>query len=78
MSSGVFIGDGAQVRGQLLLDFVRQPANHRTDGFLGFGWWQITDVGDITAARGTEMYLPIWLRLWGVLGTGVFNVKVVK
>jgi predicted dinucleotide-binding enzyme len=43
-----------------------------------FGWKHIIDLGDITAARGTEMYLPIWLRLWGALGTGVFNVKVVK
>jgi predicted dinucleotide-binding enzyme len=43
-----------------------------------FGWKQIIDLGDITAARGMEMYLPLWLRLWGALGTGVFNVKVVK
>lgn len=43
-----------------------------------FGWRDIIDLGDITTARGTEMYLPIWLRLWGALGTGMFNVKVVK
>lgn len=39
---------------------------------------QVIDLGDITTARGTEMYLPIWLRLWGALGTGIFNVKIVK
>jgi hypothetical protein len=43
-----------------------------------FGWRDVIDLGDITAARGTEMYLPIWLRLWGALGTGMFNVKVVQ
>ncbi len=43
-----------------------------------FGWKSIIDLGDISASRGTEMYLPIWLRLWGALGTGVFNIKVVK
>lgn len=43
-----------------------------------FGWQDLIDLGDITNARGTEMYLPIWLRLWGALGTGMFNVKVVK
>lgn len=43
-----------------------------------FGWRDVVDLGDITSARAAEMYLPIWLRLWGVLGTGVFNVKVVK
>lgn len=43
-----------------------------------FGWKHVIDLGDITAARGTEMYLPLWLRLWGSLGTGMFNIKVVK
>lgn len=43
-----------------------------------FGWKYILDLGDITTARGTEMYLPLWLRLWGALGTGVLNVRVVN
>ncbi len=43
-----------------------------------FGHTDIIDLGDITAARGTEMYLPIWLRLMNSLGTPVFNVKVVR
>ena len=36
------------------------------------------DIGDITAARGMEMYLPLWLRLMGALGTVSFNIKVVR
>ena len=43
-----------------------------------FGWIHILDLGDITTARGPEMYLPIWLRMWGALGTGMFNVKVMR
>lgn len=43
-----------------------------------FGWTQIVDLGDITTARGVEMYLPLWLRLWGALGVGMFNIKVVR
>ncbi|HUF00429.1 MAG TPA: NAD(P)-binding domain-containing protein [Anaerolineales bacterium] len=43
-----------------------------------FGWIHILDLGDITTARGTEMYLPIWLRLWGALGTGMFNVRIMR
>jgi predicted dinucleotide-binding enzyme len=43
-----------------------------------FGWQYIIDLGDITTARGTEMYLPLWLRLWGALGTGDFNIQVVQ
>lgn len=43
-----------------------------------FGWRDILDLGDITNARGMEMYLPLWLRAWGALGTGMFNVKIVR
>ena len=43
-----------------------------------FGWRDILDLGDVTAARGMEMYLPIWLRLWGPIGSPMFNVKVVR
>jgi predicted dinucleotide-binding enzyme len=45
-----------------------------------FGWKKesIIDLGDITASRGTEMYLALWVRLWGVLGTPHFNLKVVR
>ena len=42
------------------------------------GWKDIIDLGDISTARGPEMYLPLWLRLWGAVGTGMLNVKVLK
>ena len=35
-------------------------------------------VGDITASRGLEMWLPLWVRLFGALGTPMFNLKLVK
>lgn len=46
---------------------------------VAFGWPErdVMDLGDITAARGMEMYLPLWLRLWGAAGGPDFNVKVV-
>jgi len=43
-----------------------------------FGWRTVIDLGDITTARGTEMLLPIWVRLWGALGTPMFNFKIVR
>jgi len=45
-----------------------------------FGWQpaNIVDLGDITNARGTEMFLALWVRLWGVLGTPHFNIHVVR
>ncbi len=43
------------------------------------GWRdeEIIDLGDISTARGTEMYLPLWVRLYGVKGTGAFNLRLV-
>jgi predicted dinucleotide-binding enzyme len=43
-----------------------------------FGWRDILDLGDVTASRGMEMYLPIWLRMWGAVGSTMFNVKLVR
>ena len=45
-----------------------------------FGWAanRIHDLGDITGARATEMYLPLWLRLMGVVGGATFNIRVVQ
>lgn len=42
------------------------------------GHTDVIDIGDITSARGTEMYLPLWLRVMGALGTVEFNIKVVR
>lgn len=49
-----------------------------TELLKGFGHRDVIDLGDITSARGPEMLLPIWLRLWGALGTGEFNFKVAR
>jgi predicted dinucleotide-binding enzyme len=43
-----------------------------------FGWPAdaILDLGDIGAARAMEMYLPLWLRLYGATGGAILNVEV--
>jgi predicted dinucleotide-binding enzyme len=43
-----------------------------------FGHADVIDLGDIGTARGTEMLLPVWLRLMGALGTAAFNFKIVR
>ena len=43
-----------------------------------FGWKSTIDLGDITAARGTEMLLPIWLRLMGLFQGPKFNFKIAR
>lgn len=47
---------------------------------LSFGWIEknILDLGDITKARGTEMYLPLWLSIYGSTNNGAFNIKIVS
>jgi 8-hydroxy-5-deazaflavin:NADPH oxidoreductase len=50
------------------------------DILVSFDWTpsNILDLGDITTARGTEMYLPLWLRIWGATQNGAFNIKIVS
>jgi predicted dinucleotide-binding enzyme len=78
---------------QVMVDPDRVPGDHDAficgddDGakdevsklLQSFGWpaERIIDLGDITAARGQEMYLPLWLRLIGAAGGPNFNIKVV-
>lgn len=66
-SSSVFVsGDDAE-------------AKRTVTGLLEeFGHTDVIDLGDITTARGAEMLLPIWLRLWGALGSPAFNFKIVR
>ena len=45
-------------------------------GELGWPAGRVIDLGDITAARGTEAYLLIWLRLMGAVGGSKFNIAV--
>ena len=43
-----------------------------------FGHQDVVDLGGIETARGVEMWLPLWLRVMGALGTPQFNLKVVR
>jgi predicted dinucleotide-binding enzyme len=49
-----------------------------TELLVSFGHDDVIDLGGIETARGTEMILPVWLRLMGALGTAHFNLKVVR
>ena len=42
----------------------------------GFGWKEVMDLGDITAARAQEMHLALWLRLFTKLKTPNVNIHV--
>ena len=48
------------------------------DLLRSFGWRSILDLGGIEAARGMEMYLPLWVSLMSAQATSLFNVRVVR
>lgn len=43
-----------------------------------FGHRDVLDLGDITASRGAEMYVALWIRMAMALGTSTINVKVIR
>lgn len=57
-----------------------QAKLHVTEILESFGWKlkNIIDVGDITASRGTEMLLPLWVRLMGKYQSPFFNINIVQ
>jgi hypothetical protein len=75
----------------LMVDPARLPGDHAVflsgddagakatvEGWLrAFGWRQVIDLGDLSTARGTEMWLPLWVRLYGKLGHADFNLSIV-
>ena len=42
------------------------------------GWTDVFDLGDLTAARGLEMFIPLWARMYVQLGRPTFNIKLVR
>jgi len=43
-----------------------------------YGWQNILDLGDIKAARGMEMLMPIWLEIMATLKTPNFNFNITQ
>jgi predicted dinucleotide-binding enzyme len=43
-----------------------------------FGWKNVVDLGDLTAARGQEMFVIFWVRLYGALKSPNFNLHVAR
>lgn len=82
LAAGLMVDPGQLAGGDhhIFVSGDSAEAKARVTELLGrwFGWREVIDLGDITTARGTEMLLPVWLRLWGALGTPQFNFKIVR
>jgi predicted dinucleotide-binding enzyme len=77
---------------EIMVDPARLPGHHAVflcgndqaakdqviDLLKTFGWRDILDLGDLTAARGMEMVLPIWLKLMQRLSTADFNFAITR
>jgi len=50
------------------------------DLLQSFGWPadHILDLGDITGARGQELYVALWVRLMGAVESPAFNIHVAR
>jgi 8-hydroxy-5-deazaflavin:NADPH oxidoreductase len=49
-----------------------------TELLQSFGWKAVIDLGDLSAARGLESFLMLWVRMFGTFQTPDFNIKVVR
>jgi 8-hydroxy-5-deazaflavin:NADPH oxidoreductase len=56
-------------------DFAKAEARALI-GEIGWPDERIVDLGDLTGARGTEMYVMLWVRLMGTLGGPQFNIAI--
>ena len=59
-------GDDAEAR-QAVVGLLRE-----------LGWRDVVEFDGLQNARGLEMWLPLWVRLMGTLGTAEFNLKIVR
>jgi predicted dinucleotide-binding enzyme len=42
------------------------------------GWVDVIEFPTLDGARGLEMWLPLWVRLMGAVGTAEFNLRLVR
>jgi predicted dinucleotide-binding enzyme len=81
MSASVMVDPASVAGGDHSVFISGNDADAKTAvaGLLAdLGHRDIIDLGDITTARGTEMLLPVWLRLWGAFGNADFNFKIAR
>ena len=55
---------------------AKQEVTRRLAEWFGWKPANIIDLGDITGSRGTEMFLALWIRLFGKFGSPHFNFHI--
>ena len=81
MVANAVMVDPSRVPGEstLILCGDSPTAKETVTGVLrALGWADVVDLGGLDGARGMEAWLLLWTRLYGALGTGDFNLKLVR
>jgi predicted dinucleotide-binding enzyme len=80
MANQVMVNPGGLGDDSTVFVAGNDPAARQTAASLAadLGWTDVFDLGDLTAARGLEMYLPLWVRMFSQIGRPEFNIKVVR
>ncbi len=81
VAASVMVAPGTVGDGDTTMFVAGDDAAARVEvaGLLSeLGWRDVIDLDGLHHARGMEMYLPLWVRLMGALGTADFNLKVVR
>jgi 8-hydroxy-5-deazaflavin:NADPH oxidoreductase len=81
MTAAVMVNPGAVGGGDTTVFVAGNDADARATVAAvatDLGWTDVIDLGDLTAARGMEMWVSLWLRLFSSLGVPMFNIKVVR
>ncbi len=79
--SAVVMVDPGQIPGvELLISGNSAEAKARVAALARdeFGWQEIVDLGDISAAQGTEHLMPLWLTLYMQAGSPLVALKVIR
>lgn len=81
MTASVMVDPGSVGDGDTTVFAASDDAEARqvVVGLLGeLGWVDVVELDGLHNARGLEMWLPLWVRLMGTLGTAEFNLKLVR
>jgi predicted dinucleotide-binding enzyme len=82
LTAGLMVNPGALAGGDHTLFICGNDAAAKAEAarLFGewFGWRDVLDAGDITAARGTEALLALWIRLFMKFGHPNFQFKIVR
>ena len=81
VNAGLMVAPGSLADGDHTIFVAGDDAEARAlvrELLQGLGWADIVEFEALDAARGLEMWLPLWVRLMQNLGHANFNLKLVR